>query len=154
MEEFMIQEARRGAREGGIPIGAALVDATGKLISIGRNRRIQDNSAIMHAEINCLQNASEFTHNFRGMTLYTTLMPCNMCAGAAVQFQIARVVVGESRNFPKGNGLELLIQHGIEVEDLDLEEPRELLAEFIRDNPEIWKADIGAYVPINLTENQ
>ena len=143
MEEFMIQEARRGAREGGIPTGAALVDATGKLIATGRNRRIQDTSAVMHAEINCLQNASKFVDSFRGMTLYSTLMPCNMCAGAAAQFGIARVVVGESRNFPKRNGLEILIQHGIEVEDLDLQEPRELLAEFIRNNPEVWKADTG-----------
>ena len=143
MEEFMIREARRGAREGGIPIGAALLDADGHLIATGRNRRIQDNSSIMHAEINCLHRASEFVESFRGMTLYSTLMPCKMCAGAAVQFGIARVVVAESRNFPKGNGLDLMLQHGIEVEDLDLQEPRELLAEFIRNYPEVWKADIG-----------
>ena len=130
------------------------MDATGKLIATGRNRRIQDNNAVMHAEINCLQNASEFVDSFRGMTLYSTLMPCKMCAGAAVQFGIARVVVGESRNFPEDNGLDLLIQHGIEVEDLDLQEPRELLAEFIKKNPEFWKADIGVYAPVNLTENQ
>ena len=77
------------------------------------------------------------------MTIYSTLMPCNMCAGAIVQFNVARVVVGESENFPEGNGRGLLQRNGVEVLDLDLDEPKELLREFIRRKPDVWEHDTG-----------
>ena len=103
MDKFMeaaLLEARTGAAEGGIPIGAALVDGN-RLVATGRNRRLQDSASIMHAEINCLYNASrKGEQSFRGMTMYSTLMPCHMCAGAIVQFGITKVVAGESSNFP------------------------------------------------------
>ena len=136
-------EARTGAAEGGIPIGAALVEGN-RLVATGRNRRPQDSVATMHAEINCLYNASrKGVQSFRGMTMYTTLMPCHMCAGAIVQFGITRVVAGESSNFQEANGLGTLMRHGIEVIDLDMDDAGQLLSRFIKANPEQWYEDIG-----------
>ena len=146
MDQFMeaaLEEARRGAAEGGIPIGAALTDLEGRLVATGRNRRIQDRAVVMHAEIDCLLNAGKTAGTFRGMTMYSTLMPCNMCAGAIVQFGITRVIAGESKNFPEGNGLDLMLRHGVEVTDLDLAEAWELLGHFIETNPGEWNGDIG-----------
>ena len=147
MDQFMgaaLEEARTGAEEGGIPIGAALVDGQGRLVATGRNRRIQDRAGIMHAEINCLFNAGQKgVDDFQGMTVYSTLMPCNMCAGAIVQFGITKVIVGESENFPERNGLELLQRHGVEVVDLDQGDAKDLLREFIQHNPHEWSRDIG-----------
>ena len=137
-----LEEARAGAGEGGIPIGAALVGGDGRLIASGRNRRVQDRAVVMHAEINCLYNAGRRVEGFRGMTMYSTLMPCNMCAGAVVQFGIARVVVAESESF-REHGLDLMERHGVEVVDLDLEEAKELISEFIERNPREWYGDIG-----------
>ena len=137
-----LDEARTGAEEGGIPIGAALVDDDGNIVATGRNRRVQDRAVVMHAEINCLYNAGRAVENFRGMTMYSTLMPCHMCAGSVVQFGIARVIVRESESFPE-NGLDLLLRHGVEVIDLDLDEAKELLAWFIETNPQEWYGDIG-----------
>ena len=98
----------------------------------------------MHAEINCLYNAGRNgVQNFRGMTMYSTLRPCHMCAGAIVQFGIIREVSGESSNFQEGNGLGTLMRHGIEVVDLDLDEAKELLGRFIEINPGQWNKDIG-----------
>lgn len=145
MDQYMkaaLDEARQGAEEGGIPIGAALVDKEGNLVATGRNRRVQDLAVIMHAEINCLYNAGKLADSFRRMTMYSTLMPCHMCAGAALQFGITKVIVGESENF-QDNGLDLMLRHGIEVIDLDLDEAKELLAEFIERNPSEWYGDIG-----------
>ena len=138
-----LDEARAGAAEGGIPIGAALADGN-HLVATGRNRRLQDSASIMHAEINCLYNASrKGVQSFRGMTMYSTLMPCHMCAGAIVQFGITRVVAGESSNFQDSNGLETLMWHGIEVADLDLDDAKQLLGRFIEANPKQWNEDIG-----------
>ena len=146
MDEFMnvaLDEAYAGSAEGGIPIGAALVGG-GHLVATGRNLRLQSSAAIMHAEINCLYNASrKGVQSFRGMTMYSTLMPCHMCAGAIVQFGITRVVAGESSNFQEGNGLETLMRHGIEVIDLDLDDAKQLFGTFIEANPEQWNEDIG-----------
>ena len=139
--EAALEEARRGAAEGGIPIGAALMDREGRLAATGRNRRVQDRAVVMHAEIDCLLNAGKTVGTFRGMTMYSTLMPCNMCAGAIVQFGITRVIAGESRSFPEGNGLDLMLRHGVEVTDLDLAEARELLGDFIKTNPDEWQDD-------------
>ena len=111
MDKFMeaaLLEARTGASEGGIPIGAALADGD-RIVATGRNRRLQDSAAIMHVEINRLYEASrKGVQSFRGMTMYSTLMPCHMCAGAIVQFGITKVVAGESSNFPEANGLHTL----------------------------------------------
>ena len=146
MDEFMqaaLTEARTGAMERGIPIGAALVDGD-RLVATGRNRRLQDSAAIMHAEINCLFSASrKGEQSFCGMTMYSTLMPCHMCAGAIVQFGITKVVAGESANFREANGLETLRRHGIEIIDLDLDEAKELLGRFIGQNPQQWNEDMG-----------
>ena len=118
-------------------------DGQGRLVATGRNRRVQDKAVVMHPEINCLYNAGKDMEDFWGMTIYSTLMPCNMCAGAIVQFGITKVIVGESVNFPQRNGLELLQRHGVEVVDLDQGEAKDLLREFIEQNPDQWSWDIG-----------
>ena len=138
MDEFMktaLDEARRGFEEGGVPIGAALV-SNGKLIATGRNRRVQDGAPIMHGEINCLYNAGENVFDSTDLTLYSTLMPCYMCAGAILQFGIGKVIVAEGRTANEGR--DIMIQHGVEVIDLDISEPREMLAEFIGTNGNRW----------------
>lgn len=143
MDEYMkvaLDEARSGLSAGGIPIGAVLVGPDGEILGRGHNRRVQDGDPIMHAEINCMRNAGR-VRSYRGTTLYSTLMPCYLCAGAAVQFGIRKVVVGESRNFPGAR--RFLEEHRVEVVDLDLGECVELLSAFIRESPEIWNEDIG-----------
>ena len=93
MDQFMeaaLSEARTGAAESGIPIGAALIDGQGRLVATGRNRRVQDKAVVMHAEINALHNAGKNVADFRGMTIYSTLMPCNMCAGAIASSESRR----------------------------------------------------------------
>ena len=120
-----------------------MVDEQGRLVATGRNHRIQGRAVVMHAEINCLFNAGKDVEDFRGMTIYSTLMPCHMCAGAAVQFGITKVIAAESENFPERNGLKLLQRHGVEVVDLDLQEAKDLLREFTQRNPEQWYRDIG-----------
>ena len=138
MDDFMraaLEEARLGAEEGGVPIGAALADGD-TLLATGRNRRLQDTAPVMHAEINCLYNAGKTIQDFGGMTLYSTLMPCYMCAGAILQFGITKVVAAESKT--ANEGLEMMVRHGVEVIDLDLYEAKSLLGEFIRTNPHQW----------------
>jgi cytosine/creatinine deaminase len=134
-----VDEARRGLAEGGIPIGAALV-RDGRLIATGRNKRVQDGDPVTHGETDCLRNAGRLG-SFRGCTLYSTLMPCYFCAGAAVQFGIRRVIAGESRNFP--GAPDFMRAHGVEVVDLDLPECHEMMAAFIREHPHLWNEDIG-----------
>ncbi len=134
-----IEEARKGLAEGGIPIGSALVK-DGKLVGTGHNKRVQDNDPVTHAETDCLRNAGRLG-SYRGCTLYSTLMPCYFCAGAAVQFGIKKVIVGESRTFP--GAPEFMRSHGIEVIDLDLPECYEMMADFIEKNPKLWNEDIG-----------
>ncbi len=97
----------------------------------------------MHAEINCLLNAGQKLSSFRGMTMYSTLIPRHNCAGAIVQFGIIKVVYGESRNLPEDNDRELLVRYGVELADLDLDEARRMLRAFIETKPEEWSADIG-----------
>ena len=126
-----LEEARTGAWEGGVPTGAVLVNAQGTVVATGRNRRLQGGACVMHAEINCLLNAGQKLSNFRGMTMYSTLIPCNMCAGAIVHSGIIEVVYGESRNLPEDNGRELLVRYGVELADLDLEEARRMIRAFL-----------------------
>ncbi len=144
MDRFLkeaINEAKRGLEEGGIPIGSVLV-RDGKILSRGRNRRVQKDSAVLHAEIDCLQNAGRIK-DYRKTTLYSTLMPCYLCAGAVVQFGIKKVVVGENLNY-RGAGTEKFLKsHGVEVVNLQSEECAEMMREFIENNSELWKEDSG-----------
>jgi creatinine deaminase len=142
MNEFMqaaIEEAKAGLREGGIPIGSVLVKE-GKVVGRGHNQRVQNNDPVTHAEIDCLRNAGRIG-NYTGTTLYSTLMPCYLCSGAVVQFGIKKVVAGESATFPGAR--EFMESHGVEVIDLDLEECKQLMSDFIYSNPDLWNEDIG-----------
>jgi cytosine/creatinine deaminase len=137
--EAAVEEAKKGLGEGGIPVGSVLVK-DGKIIGRGYNRRVQQNDPIMHAEIDCLRNTGRISR-YDGTVLYSTLMPCYLCAGAVVQFGIKKVVVGESETF--SGAKEFLESHGVEVVDLDLDECKQLMKTFIQANPELWKEDIG-----------
>jgi creatinine deaminase len=134
-----IREAEAGAAEGGIPIGAALVE-DGRIIATGHNRRVQHGDPIAHGEMDCLRSAGR-RRNYRNMTLYTTLTPCMMCAGTIVQFKIGRVVIGENRTFD-GNE-EFLRSHGVDVVVLDDQRCIELMRSFQENHPEVWREDIG-----------
>ena len=136
--EAAIAEARKGAREGGIPIGSVLVK-DGEIIGRGRNRRVQDGDPVTHAEIDCLRDAGR-VGRYRGTTIYSTLMPCFLCAGAVVQFGIKTVVAGESQSFAGAQSF--MEAHDVEVIDLDLDECKAMMADFIRRHPEIWNEDI------------
>lgn len=134
-----IDEAREGLREGGIPIGSVLVRA-GKVIGRGHNRRVQDGDPTSHAEIDCLRNAGR-TRSYSDATLYSTLMPCLLCAGAVVQFNIKHVVAGEDETF--AGAKDFMVSHGVEVINVNSEECKELMRKFIRNNPALWDEDIG-----------
>ncbi len=134
-----IEEARRSLAEGGIPIGSVLVKGD-KAIAQGHNRRVQDGDPMAHAEICCLRNAGRMS-SYHSVVLYSTLMPCYLCAGAVVQFGISKVIAGESRTFSGAESL--MIEHGVEVIDLDEEECYTLMQDFIKRNPKLWNEDIG-----------
>ena len=142
MDRFMreaIEEAGKGKDEGGIPIGSVLV-RNNVILGKGHNLRVQEGDPIIHAEIDCLRNAGRIG-TYRDAVLYSTLMPCYLCAGAAVQFGIRKVVVGESRNFAGARAF--MEEHDIEVIDLDLDECITMMQEFIAENPRLWNEDIG-----------
>ncbi len=134
-----IEEALIGLSEGGIPIGSVLVK-DGKIIGRGRNKRVQDNDPVIHAEIDCLRNAGRIG-SYKDTVLYSTLMPCYLCAGAVVQFGIKKVIAGESVTFPGAK--EFMESHGVEVIDLHNEECIKLMEDFIKAKPELWSEDIG-----------
>src|SRR2546421_1702335 len=141
-DKFMqaaIDAAKKSREEGGIPIGSALARGE-ELIAVGHNRRVQNNDPVTHAEIDCLRNAGRIG-SFRDTVLYSTLMPCYLCAGAVVQFGIKKVVVGESRTF--AGAVDLMRNHGVEIIDLDLPECVEMMQKFIAENPALWNEDIG-----------
>ncbi|MHC1737598.1 MAG: nucleoside deaminase [Ignavibacteriaceae bacterium] len=141
-DEFLteaINEAKLGLSEGGIPIGSVLV-RDGKIIARGHNKRVQEGNPMIHAEIDCLMNAGRIG-SYKNTVLYSTLMPCYLCSGAAVQFNIKKVVVGESKTFPGGK--EFMESHGIEVIDVNDEECIALMTDFIENNPTLWNEDIG-----------
>jgi creatinine deaminase len=141
MDEFMqaaIQEAQMGRQQGGIPIGAVLM-RDGKIVSRGHNKRVQERDPIAHGEMDALRNAGR-QRTYRDTVLYTTLMPCYMCAGTIVQFKIPKVVVGEARTF--GESKEFLESHGVEVVILDSEECVQMMQEFIEAEPTLWNEDI------------
>jgi cytosine deaminase len=142
MDEFMqaaLEEARSGLAEGGIPIGAVLV-REGKIIGRGRNRRVQNNDPLAHAEIECIRSAGRIG-SYEGTTIYTTLMPCYLCGGALVQFGIEKIVVGDSTTF-KGCP-DFMNDHWISIDERDLPECIQLMEGFIAGNPQLWKEDIG-----------
>ena len=141
MDEFMqaaIDEARLGRAQGGIPIGSVLV-RDGQLVARGHNKRVQENSAIKHGEMDCLTNAGR-QRTYRDTVIYSTLMPCYMCAGTIVQFKIPKVIVGESRTFDGAR--EFMESHGVQVVDLDLPECVAMMNEFIEAEPALWNEDI------------
>lgn len=141
-DEFMqaaIAEAEKGMAEGGIPIGSVLV-RDGQIIGRGHNKRVQESDPVTHAEIDCLRNAGRIGH-YRGTVLYSTLMPCYLCAGAIVQFEIPTVIAGEAETFP--GAVEFMEAHGVAVVNLDLQHPKDLMRTFKEQNPELWKEDIG-----------
>ena len=142
IDKFMrlaIQEAKEGLAEGGIPIGSVLVK-NGKLVAKGRNKRVQELNPILHGEMDCLNNAGRIG-SYKNTVIYSTLMPCYMCAGTIVQFKIPKVIVGESQTFDGAR--EFMESHGVEVIDLDNAECIEMMETFIAEKPELWNEDIG-----------
>jgi cytosine/creatinine deaminase len=135
-----LSEARKGLAEGGLPIGAAIFDHTGRLLGAGHNRRVQDGDPSMHVETNAFRNAGR-QRNYRNLIMVTTLAPCWYCSGLLRKFGFGTLVVGESRNFQ--GGIDWLRSLGVNVIDLDSQECASLMAEYIRANPEIWNEDIG-----------
>jgi creatinine deaminase len=139
--EAAIREARQGMREGGIPIGSVIVHG-GKIIGRGHNRRVQRGSAIVHGEMDALENAGRQPASvYRECVLYTTLSPCAMCSGAILLYGIPRVVIGENRTFMGEE--ELLRSRGVSIEVLQNEECIWLMQGFIRSKPALWNEDIG-----------
>ena len=139
--EAAIDEARKGRDAGGIPIGSVLV-LDGKIVGRGHNRRVQRGSAVLHAEMDCLENAGRLkAGDYRRSILYSTLSPCDMCSGAILLYKIPRVVVGENRTF---RGPEIYLRsRGVELEIVDSTKCYELMQDFIRNNDALWNEDIG-----------
>jgi cytosine/creatinine deaminase len=140
MLEVALNEARKGLAEGGIPIGAAIFDASGRLVGAGHNRRVQNGDPSMHGETDAFRNAGR-QRSYRNLIMVTTLAPCWYCSGLVRQFGFGTLVVGESRNFQGGE--QWLRSFGVKVIDLDSKECASLLGEYIRANPEVWNEDIG-----------
>ena len=143
-DEFLraaIEEAQAGLREGGIPIGSVIVHR-GRIIGRGHNRRVQKGSAILHGEMDALENAGRHPASvYRESILYTTLSPCSMCSGAILLYGIPRIIVGENRTFMGEE--ELLRSRGVTVEVVDDETCVRLMREFIAARPDLWNEDIG-----------
>ncbi len=139
--EAAINEAKKGMSEGGIPIGSVLV-IDGQIVGRGHNKRVQNGSAVLHAEMDCLENAGRIkAADYRRATLYSTLSPCDMCSGAVLLYGIPRVVIGENHTFC---GPECYVKsRGVEVVVVDNKICRQLMETFIKNNPELWNEDIG-----------
>lgn len=140
MLEVAIEEARIGLAEGGVPIGAALFNADGKLLGRGRNRRIQECDPSVHGETDAFRKAGR-QRSYRDKIMVTTLAPCWYCSGLVKQFGIGTVIVGEAETFQ--GGIDWLRSEGVTVINLDSKECKSLLGEFIDKHPEIWNEDIG-----------
>lgn len=144
MDEFMqaaFEEAMQGYREGGIPIGSALV-LDGKIIGRGHNRRVQRGSPVLHAEMDALENAGRLApEEYRRATIYTTLSPCDMCSGAILLYKIPRVVIGENQTFLGAE--ELLKSRGVELVVLNDPQLIQMMKDFIAEKPDLWYEDIG-----------
>lgn len=135
-----IEEARIGLSEGGIPIGACLADSQGRILGRGHNRRVQQKDPSVHGETDAFRNAGR-QRGYRDKTMVTTLSPCWYCSGLVRQFNIGTLIVGESVNF--FGGQDWLREHGVKVVDLRSQECIDMLADFIKKNPELWAEDIG-----------
>jgi cytosine deaminase len=136
-----IEEARLGLAEGGIPIGSVLV-CDGSIIGRGHNRRVQKGSAILHGEMDCLENAGRLPANvYRRSIIYTTLSPCPMCSGAITLYKIPHVIAGENKTFLGAE--DYLRANGVKVDVLQDEECIDLMRQFIADKPNLWNEDIG-----------
>ena len=136
-----VAEARAGLAEGGIPIGSVLV-IDGEIVGRGHNRRVQKGSAILHAEMDCLENAGRLSaRDYRRATLYSTLSPCDMCSGASLLYGIPRIVIGENRTFRGPE--DYLRGRGVLVEIIDDAECVRMMRDFIAARPELWNEDIG-----------
>lgn len=143
--KLAVEQARLGLDEGGVPVGAALV-VDGEVLGVGRNRRVQQGSVIRHGETDCLESVGRLTAaTYRRATLYTTLSPCQMCAGTVLLYGIPRVVIGENRTFEASEAW--LRSQGVALEVLDLDECVDLMHRFIATSPEIWNEDIGVENP-------
>lgn len=144
MDPFLqaaLEEARQGLREGGIPIGSVLV-VDGRIVGRGHNRRVQDGSAIRHAEMDCLENAGRLkARDYRRAVLYSTLSPCDMCSGAVLLYRIPRVIIGENETFRGPE--EYVRSRGVKLEIAKDAECIRLMREFIAANPALWDEDIG-----------
>ena len=144
MDEFLqaaIEEAKKGLSEGGIPIGSVLV-IDGKIVGRGHNRRVQQGSAILHAEMDCIENAGRLTaKDYQRAVLYSTLSPCDMCSGTALLYKIPKIVIGENKTF---QGPEDYVRaRGVELVILNNAECIKLMEDFIAARPELWNEDIG-----------
>ena len=144
MDEFLkaaIEEAKQGLAEGGIPIGSVLV-IDGKIVGRGHNQRVQKGSAVLHAEMDCLENAGRLNASaYRRSVLYSTLSPCDMCSGTVLLYGIPRIVAGENRTFAGPEAY--LRSRGVEIVVADNHECRQLMETFIREHPALWNEDIG-----------
>jgi cytosine deaminase len=144
MDEFMkaaIDEAKKGLSEGGIPIGSVLV-TDGKIVGRGHNQRMQKGSSVLHAEMDCLENAGRLTaKDYKRSVLYSTLSPCDMCSGAVLLYKIPKVIVGENVTFQGPE--EHLRKRGVDVTVLNDPECIEIMEKFIEENPTLWDEDIG-----------
>src|SRR5580698_1095416 len=136
-----LAEARKGLAEGGLPIGAAIFDAEGRLVGSGHNRRVQNGDPSLHGETDAFRNAGR-QRSYRKLIMLTTLAPCWYCSGLVRQFGFRTLIVGESHNFR--GGVEWLRSVGVKVIELDSEECASLLGDYIRNNPDVWNEDIGA----------
>jgi len=136
-----IEQAKLGLQSGGIPIGSVLV-IDGEIVGRGHNRRVQNGSSILHAEMDCLENAGRLAAtDYKRSVLYSTLSPCDMCSGAVLMYKIPSVVIGENRTFQGPE--EYLRSRGVDLEIADNSECIQLMQDFIRDNPSLWNEDIG-----------
>jgi cytosine/creatinine deaminase len=139
--EAAVEQARIGYSEGGIPIGSVLV-IDGVIVGRGHNRRVQRGSAILHAEMDCLENAGRLTaSDYRQSVIYSTLSPCSMCSGAILLYRIPKVIVGEHQTFQGPE--DYVRQQGVDVEVIDSRECIELMRKFIQESPTLWNEDIG-----------
>ena len=144
MDKFLeaaVNEARLGLAAGGIPIGSVLV-IDGEIVARGHNQRIQKSSSVLHAEMDCLENAGRLTaSDYKHSVLYSTLSPCDMCSGAILLYKIPKVVVGENQTFQGPENL--LRERGVDVTILDNKECIEMMRDFIANEPQLWNEDIG-----------
>jgi len=139
--EAAIEEAREGLASGGIPIGSVMA-IDGKIVARGHNRRVQRSSTVLHAEMDCLENAGRLSANdYKRAVLYSTLSPCDMCSGAILLYGIPKVVIGENRTFSGPE--DYLRSRGVELDVVDSTEYYELMQDFIQKNPALWNEDIG-----------